>query len=227
MPRTFNRFLEINDAAKSGAPSPIATASLTSTGTTNQPNSGGDNLTLLDKANLINFSDDFDAAGQSAANARSNRAAALKQLTIQRKKLEFQRRTGLRDIGQARTKGLKGAINNALQRGIFRSGILTENKAEVNRESDEAQSDLKSEIQFALDDLAARRQGLASQKFGSGSGRTGGLTEAEAVELANDQATLDINKPPVIPAGPGSNINLRQGRNTLPGPTPLLPGSPS
>ncbi len=130
------------------------------------------------------------SAGEGARNARASRSAVLKQLSIQRKKLEFQQKTGLRDISQARTKGLRGAINNALQRGIFNSGIRIENASEVNREADEAKSDLKTDIQFALDDLAARREGVAAQRFGSGGGGGGEppLTIAEADFNATEEA---------------------------------------
>ena len=90
---------------------------------------GADFVQDLADRDLLNFGDQ-DPTAFSVGNARANRASALKQLSIQRKKLEFQKKTGLRDIGQARAKGLKGAINNALQRGIFNSGIRIENEKE-------------------------------------------------------------------------------------------------
>ena len=125
--------------------------------------------------------------GGGAGTAAAQRAIAMKRLDIERKKLEFQKATGLRDIGQAREKGLKGAINNALQRGLFRSGITIENKAEVNRESDEAASDLTTNIQFALDDLKLRRESAGIAGKGAGGGDTGSLTEGEAKFLANEE----------------------------------------
>ena len=148
----------------------------------------------LDRRGLVNFpATQGSASANATGNARANRAAALKQLTIQRKKLEFQQKTGLRDIGQAREKGLKGAINNALQRGVFRSGIRIENEAEVNRESDEARDDLKTNIQFALDDLAARREGVEAQKFGGSGGTAAGggpLTIGQAEDLSLEEAAF-------------------------------------
>ncbi len=145
---------------------------------------------------LVNFQD-RDPSEFTFSNQRANRTAALRQLSIQRKKLEFQKKTGLRDIGQARTAGLRGAINDALQRGIFNSGIRIENEALVNREADEAKSDLKTDIQFALDDLAARRQGLSAQKFGNPNALLPGQnTEQTARELAQESAAAQLNAPP-------------------------------
>jgi len=132
-----------------------------------------------------------DAIGaQNSANARANRDSALKQLGIQKRRLEFQQRTGMRDIEQGRAKGLKGAINNALQRGIFRSGIRLENMAEVERESDEAGSDLRENIGLSLEALAVQREGLAAQSFGAGSSSSdsGRISAEELDEKAPDLA---------------------------------------
>lgn len=146
----------------------------------------GDIVEEYNDQNLIDFSFLDKGPTNAVSNARANRAAALKQLGVQRKRLEFQRSTGLRDIKQARAKGLEGAVNDALQRGIFRSGIRQENENTVNREADEEKSDLKTEIQISLDELAARREGVASQTFGDAStgGRVAPLSVAEADALA-------------------------------------------
>jgi len=53
----------------------------------------------------------------------ADKTAALADIDLERRKLAFQETTGMRDIGQARESGLQRAINNALQRGIYRSGI--------------------------------------------------------------------------------------------------------
>ncbi len=159
----------------------------------------------LEDEGLVNFQD-RDPSEFSFANQRANRTAALRQLSIQRKKLEFQKKTGLRDIGQARTAGLRGAINDALQRGIFNSGIRIENEALVNREADEAKGDLKTDIQFALDELAARRQGLAAQKFGNPNALLPGqLSEQDARELAQKSAQAEIAALNA-PAAPGIEV---------------------
>ncbi len=180
--------------------------------------------------NLIDFGN-AQAAGsaQGASNARASRTSALKQLTIQRKKLEFQKLTGLRDIGQARTEGLKGAINNALQRGIFNSGIRQANEAEVNREANEARDDLKTNIQFALDDLAARREGVGAQRFGAGGGLTPPIPIDVAAQNAVDEAAQqrqDLTTDFIAPA----NTTLPPNTNLPPssGVVPIAqPGGPS
>lgn len=98
-----------------------------------------------------------EAAQEAFAKARNaQRAAAAQQRNIRRKRLQMQLDTGLRDIEQGRESGLEAAVNNALQRGIYRSGIRKENEAEVERESDEAASDLKRDIDLALQSLAAQ-----------------------------------------------------------------------
>ena len=136
---------------------------------------------FLDMDRVKGFGSHAEGA-QSSANARANRDSALKQLGIQKRRLEFQQRTGMRDIEQGRAKGLKGAINNALQRGIFRSGIRLENMAEVERESDEAGSDLRENIGLSLEALAVQREGLAAQSFGAGSSSASGLITAEELD---------------------------------------------
>lgn len=101
-----------------------------------------------------------DFSGQRAALGKQ-RAAAAALREIEKKRLQFQLDTGVRDIGQAREAGLQGAINNALQRGIFRSGIRLENEVEVNREADEAGSDLQTQIDLALQ--ALKQQGIQQE----------------------------------------------------------------
>ena len=111
------------------------------------------------------------SSGGGGSAAAKN--AALKQLDIQKRRLEFQQKTGLRDIKQARTDGLKKAINNALQRGIFNSGIRVENEKTVNRESDEARDDLKTQIGLALEELDARKAGVRAGGGGGVGGSAG------------------------------------------------------
>ena len=195
MPLTFQQFLEANDAENSGAPQPF----------TRQQRAGNvtaaNEFQTFDDLGLIDFGDS-SGSDNSVSNARANRSAALKQLTIQRKKLEFQKKTGLRDIGQARTTGLRGAVNDALQRGIFRSGIRIENTTEVNREADEATSDLTTNIQFALDDLAARREGISAQKFGGGGGGTTPPLTIEQAKLFSQQNAINKRANILDPASP-------------------------
>lgn len=148
------------------------------------------------------------AAQQSAANRASQsyvanysgqrealkkqRAAAAEMRAIQKAQYEHQLSTGLRDIQQGRETGLKGAINNALQRGIFRSGIKLENQSEVNRESDEAKSDLQQQIDDALALLT--QQGI-SQEAGYDS-QLASYAQAEAASrhaAAQQQAAFDAS----------------------------------
>lgn len=103
----------------------------------------------------------------SMGNPAADKAAALKDIAIARRELQFQQRIGLRDIGQDRTMGLRKADNNALQRGIFDSGIRQGNRQLINREANEGVSDLKSQIGFALEKLANRE---ANVKAGGSSG---------------------------------------------------------
>ncbi len=214
MALTFEEFLAINNPGGTGvitAPSPLTAQERARGKTAAALYEEWDRLGLI--ANPIS-----SGPSNATSNARASRAAALKQLTIQRKKLEFQQKTGLRDIGQARETGLKGAINNALQRGIFRSGIRIENEAEVNRESDEARDDLKTNIQFALDDLAARRKGVEAQRFSdSGDADSGGgpISIADADFLSQEAAKFQretiLERPdsgfaPSTPKPPSSGV---------------------
>ena len=225
MALTFEEFLAINDPGGTGvitAPAPLAASERAGNVTAAALYEEWDRLGLIASPTSTG-----SGSGTGAANARASRAAALKQLTIQRKKLEFQQKTGLRDISQARESGLKGAINNALQRGIFRSGIRIENEAEVNRESDEARDDLKTNIQFALDDLAARREGVEAQRFSSGSGSGGGggpIDIATAEFLANESARAQRE---TILEGPDSGFTDSTSKPPSTGVVPIVqPGGP-
>lgn len=101
---------------------------------------------------------------------------SLRSLALQREELLRQRGAGLRDIEQARTEGLRSAINNALQRGIFRSGIRETNEARVVRESGEAAGDLRERIRIALEQLknSEARVNAVGEGGSGGSGRSGG-----------------------------------------------------
>lgn len=169
----------------------------------------------------------IQGTGGGSGNAAAARAAALKQLDIQKKRLLFQRRTGLRDIEQAREKGLRGAINNALQRGIFRSGIRIENEEIVEREADEASSDLKENIDLSLQLIKAQRQGV---RAGSGGGGfVPGLSLPQLEVIASDifdeqqrgQSILDVTRENIAANQPSPTPSV------LPAPPPIAPGRPS
>lgn len=115
---------------------------------------------LIEDPAVKALEDIFNSQGGGGGGGQNGK---LKALAV--KEAKFKQETGLRDIEQNRELALKGAINNALQRGIFHSGIRTENEQLINRESDEAASDLKTQIKFALDRIKAG---------GSGGGGIGG-----------------------------------------------------
>lgn len=125
------------------------------------------------------------AAGAAANAGAAGRAAAKKQLDIQKKLYEFQLSTGIRDIEEQREEGLEGAINNALQRGIYRSGIRQKNEAEVHEDANEDKSDLEQKIAFALEQLQAQREGIAAQGAASAAANANlglpSLAEAKAI----------------------------------------------
>lgn len=121
--------------------------------------------------------------GTSGDGGAAARDVARRQLDIQERKLIFQQETGLRDIETAREKGLRGAINNALQRGIYRSGIRIENEGEVMEEADNAKSDLMKQIEFALESLQLSREGISASAKSAGTPATGhpwGISPEEA-----------------------------------------------
>lgn len=121
-------------------------------------------------------------SGGSRSNFNLNKSVQLKDIDLQKKELLRQKSAGLRDIEQGRVQGLRAAVNNALQRGIFRSGIRERNEALVERESDEAAGDLQGRIGIALERLANQRRGAAGQKFSSGGGGGGGGLTASDIQ---------------------------------------------
>lgn len=147
-----------------------------------------------------------DLAG--GGDSKKAKAAALRGVDIEKRRIDFQLKTGLRDIEQAREEGLRGAINNALQRGIYRSGIRIENEAKVNRESDEATSDLKTDIGFALELLKNRADQIKAG--GGGGGVSGfGFDFGEFNEMLNLIASFGLapqpTAPTVTPRGPSNS----------------------
>jgi hypothetical protein len=102
---------------------------------------------------LLDQGQQAQEAYQRAIGAQ--RAAAAKNRQIQRKALQYQLDRGLRDNEQARQSGLEGVVNNALQRGIYDSGIRKEGEVEVNREADEFEGDLRQDIELAIQRLQA------------------------------------------------------------------------
>lgn len=190
MALTHEEFLAINDPFGTGRSGPQPTIRNPEFQT---PPTFLENFDFLEREGFIR---DFGAnavTSGSGSTAAAQRAITMKRLDIARKRLEFQKATGLRDIGQAREKGLKAAINNALQRGIFRSGIRIENVNEVKREATEAKSDLTTDIQFALDDLKLRRESAnVVSGVGGSAGGGGNISLSEADLLARDTARDEL-----------------------------------
>lgn len=77
--------------------------------------------------------------------------------------LKRSRTEGLRDIDQARVSQLRQVVSDALNRGIYRSGIRTENEGEVEREASEASETLKANIAQALAGLSAQQAQINAQ----------------------------------------------------------------
>lgn len=120
----------------------------------------------------------------AAGNAGADKAAALKDIDIARRELEFQQRIGLRDVEEDRILGLEKADNNALQRGIYHSGIRLKNRDLLNRESDQAAQDLRDQIGFALERLRNREENInAGGSSGGGMGGGSGINTGDLLEI--------------------------------------------
>lgn len=99
------------------------------------------------------------ATGAQAAAADAQARAALAGLggvAAQRQAALYGQQAGLRDIEQGVEAGVEAATANALQRGIYDSGIRQENQLTAIREGAEAEADLRAQTAFALQGLAAQ-----------------------------------------------------------------------
>lgn len=70
--------------------------------------------------------------------------------------LEYKKARGMMEIDRQEEEGRQGAINNALQRGIYRSGIRVENEQEISELASIARMDLQQGITLGLMDLSNR-----------------------------------------------------------------------
>jgi hypothetical protein len=91
---------------------------------------------------------------------------------LQGQGLAFQRDVGMREIAQAQLQGLEGAERNALQRGIFNSGIRVKNQQEVIEQAGVAKADLERGITLGLQQLQLQVAQLTNQ-FAMNLGQTG------------------------------------------------------
>lgn len=96
-------------------------------------------------------------AQAAATEAQANAAlAGLGGVAAQRQAALYGQEAGLRDIEQAVEVGVEAATSDALQRGIYNSGIRQENQLTAIREGAEAEADLRAQTAFALQGLAAQ-----------------------------------------------------------------------
>lgn len=152
-------------------------------------------------------------------NAAADKAAALKDIDIARRELEFQQKIGLRDIGEDRVLGLEKADNNALQRGIYHSGIRLENRGLINRESDQAASDLRQQIEFALERLRNREEnvnagGGSGGSMGGGSGFDPSMFLDIISRLMGAGSEFGWYMPPPPAQAPPNRVTGNYGTNT-------------
>lgn len=89
---------------------------------------------------------------------------------LQQANLGFQRDVGMREIAQSQLEGLQAAERNALQRGIFNSGIRVGNQQEVIKQAGEAKADLQRGITLGLQQLQLQVAQLKNQ-FAMGVGQ--------------------------------------------------------
>lgn len=135
------------------------------------PVQGASGLTYAQLMGLGDVMQSGDAALQAsldaiAANANAQAAGAgagLADIGNQKDQLRHQLQTGLRDNEQAIDAGMEAAANDALQRGIYDSGITTENKETVAREGAEAEADMRAQFKFAMTSLNNRAAAIQQQ----------------------------------------------------------------
>lgn len=91
--------------------------------------------------------------------------AGLAGVGIESEGLEYKKARGMMEIDRQETEGREAAINNALQRGIYRSGIRIENEQEISEMANIARLDLEHGITLGLMELSNRVSQL-NNEFG-------------------------------------------------------------
>ena len=129
----------------------------------------------------------MDVIASQLAQQQASAGLALADVGLGREQALFNQQTGERDIAQARDAGLEGANFNAQQRGIFNSGIRTENRQEVDRESNEALADLKKQTEFSLRSLANRAASIRQQMAAA-------RNAVQAQQVQAEQQFLGVNQ---------------------------------
>lgn len=130
------------------------------------------NMLALNGQHIDAVISQMQAASEAQAQAT---LAGLGGVNAQRQAALYGQTAGLRDIGQQTDAAVEGATGNALQRGIYDSGIRQENQATALREGAEAETDLRAQTQFQLQALAAQ----AAQIRASASAIRAGSTVAQ------------------------------------------------
>lgn len=136
-------------------------------------------------------------------NFELDKSVGLKDIDIQSQQLKADRSKGLRDIGQGRERGVESVVNNALQRGIYRSGIRKEGVEEVNVLADQASGDLRGDIDRALARLSNQRRGVAGKQFVGAEGSGMDAFFSEMLRLINEMGNFIEFEPPDIDYGEG------------------------
>lgn len=116
-------------------------------------------------------------AGGGGGGGGSSKKFALKNLDLEQEELLRQRDAALRDAEIARREGLRAAVNDALQRNVYRSGITTMQKGRVNEAIDNEVTDIREKIRIALEQMANRRAQIKAGGGGGGGFGGGGLEE--------------------------------------------------
>lgn len=111
------------------------------------------NLQSEGEANIAAVIAQMQAAGDAQAAAAT---AGMGGIAAQRQAALYGQKAGLRDIGQQTEAGVEQATGNALQRGIYDSGVRQEGQLTAIREGAEAEADLRAQTAFRLQGLAAQ-----------------------------------------------------------------------
>lgn len=148
---------------------------------------------------------------------------ALKDLNLQIEELKRQRTTGVRDVGLARRQALKDVNANALDRGIFNSGLRTRTRKQVKRKAGRAENDLRDRIRISLERLRNQKAEINARPLSSGAS-SGYNPAAFASAISNLIGSYGTNvgsfftgyEPPATtqPAtsSPGSSVSGGQSR---------------
>jgi hypothetical protein len=137
---------------------------------------------------------------------KNQAASGLRDNSLSQEELEARYGINKRDVGLAEDQAMKSNINNALSRGIYRSGIRTSNEREINEAADRELADLATFFKFdstklanqAADlkrDMALALRVLANQASGvrAGAAGTNKQYEIQGQLAAAEIATANSN----------------------------------